>query len=676
MSTIGSVMANKDCPSCRLVAQHVASIPDFDTIPKSKGLSLRLLNSSFSIRQPTSTSITPIGRPLYLEIHLCGTTSSHFTDGFNYVGALLQPVERAASYGSSFDQVANTTNLTSERNALVRLRRLPAFVDVDLLKEWMSFCSVSHERCKRWKPKTDVRASLRLVDVQKRCLMTSTLHERYVALSYVWGQGTKGVLTKSTIANFFREGSLTGKILPRLIMMFLWVDTACIIQDDMQDKQRQLPIMDEIYGHATLTIIAAVTNAEMHLPRWSSNQCRYTTPISMSKGPPLELLDGVEYSTSRPNLHTTMSDTVWNTRGWTFQEGMLARRALIFTQNQVFWNCPDESWCEDQHTEYRDWRHLPTEANSLLAIFDSDNTEIREGPGLEQWCALGVYMHRVEQYTMRKFHDDSDVFWAFIGILKGLKDRFRNGYIWGLPYDHLDEALLWHTCCINDCSEGHFVPDEAGVLRRLPMPSWTWIAKGSRVRYGGCPDKAIMSRVSWLDPILYTGDYKVTGSSNSAEEVLPKSAFTGAEAPRLDADLLYFGLLHFTADTSSLTLKIDTRLHVAKCHVSLPVRILTPCGKDIGKMTIPDTIICSRCEEYKAEFILLSTHTGESCATFYYTDGSLVPKPEAVPWANIMLIEWRETREGGPYAVRLGLARVNESDWKELETTRKDIILG
>jgi hypothetical protein len=145
MSTIGSVMANKDCPSCRLVAQHVASIPDFNTIPKSKGLSLRLVNSSFSTRQPTSTSITPIRRPLYLEIHLCGTTSDHFTDGFNHVGALLQPVERAASYGSSFDQVANTTNLTSERNALVRLCRLPAFVDFDLLKEWMSFCSVSHE---------------------------------------------------------------------------------------------------------------------------------------------------------------------------------------------------------------------------------------------------------------------------------------------------------------------------------------------------------------------------------------------------------------------------------------------------------------------------------------------------------------------------------------------------
>lgn len=590
-------------------------------------------------------------------------------------------------YGTSFDQLAIVTNLTPERNSLVRLRRLPTFVDIGLLKEWMNFCSVSHEQCKRWKPKTDVRASLRLVDVQKRCLTTSTLHERYVALSYVRGKGTKGVLTKSTIENYFCEGSLTEKTLPQLIVdtmevvarlgeKFLWVDTACIMQDDMQDKQRQLPVMDEIYGHVTLTIIAAVTNAQMHLPRWSSNQSWYKTPMSMLTGPPVEMLDGVEYSTSRPNLHATMSDTVWNTRGWTFQEGMLARRALIFTESQVFWKCLDESWCEDQHTEYKSWRHLPTEANSLLSVFHSDNREIRRGPGLEIWCALGVYMHRVEHYTTREFHDDSDLFWASIGILKGLKDRFPNGYIWGLPYDHLDAALLWRTCCTNDCSQEHIVPDEAGVLRRLPMLSWTWIAKGKCIEYGGCPGRAIVCRVFWLDPIRYIGDYQVTDSSTWAEEVLPKSAFTGAEAPRLDADLLDFGLLHFTAETSSLTLKIDPCLHLAECRVSLSVRILTPRGKDIGEMTIPDTIFCSYCEEYKAEFVLLSIHTGESCVTFYNTDGSLVPKLEAVPRVNIMLIEWRETKEGGPYAVRLGLARVDESDWKELETTRKDIILG
>jgi hypothetical protein len=508
-----------------------------------------------------------------------------------------------------------------------------------------------------------------------------------VALSYVWGKGTKGVLTKSTIANYFREGSLTKNTLPRIIVdtmevvaqlgeRFLWVDTACIIQDDMQDKQRQLPIMDDIYGHATLTIIAAVTNAKMHLPRWSSNQSRYTTSVPMSKRPPVELLDGVEYSTSGLNLHATLRDTVWNTRGWTFQEGMLARRALIFTQNQVFWNCPEESWCEGQHTEYKSWRHLPTEANSLLAMFQSDNMKSCRGPGLEFLCALGVYIHKVEQYTMREFHDDSDVFWAFIGILKGLKNQFPNGYIWGLPYDYLDAALLWNTCCINECSEGHIVPDEAGVLYLLPMPSWTWIAKGNRIKYGPCPDGGIKSRITWLDPIRYTGDYKVTDSSNLAEEVLLKSAFTGDEAPRLDANLLDFGLLHFTADTSSLTLKFDSSLHGSRCYVSLPVRILAPCGKDIGEMTIPNTVFCSHCEEYKAEFVLLSTHTGESCVTIYHTDGSLAPKPEAVPWANIMLIEWRETTRGGPYAVRLGLARVDESDWKELDTTRKDIILG
>ena len=38
---------------------------------------------------------------------------------------------------------------------------------------------------------------------------------------------------------------------------YLWVDSLCIIQDDKEDKRLQIQDIDNIYGSATLCIVAA-----------------------------------------------------------------------------------------------------------------------------------------------------------------------------------------------------------------------------------------------------------------------------------------------------------------------------------------------------------------------------------------------------------------------------------
>jgi len=64
-----------------------------------------------------------------------------------------------------------------------------------------------------------------------------------------------------------------------------------------------------------------------------------------------------------------LSDSKWNTRGWTFQETILSDRLLIFTAEQVYWECHNGSWCEDGFWE----QHLASNKPAIhRTIFDLD----------------------------------------------------------------------------------------------------------------------------------------------------------------------------------------------------------------------------------------------------------------------------------------------------------------
>jgi hypothetical protein len=158
----------------------------------------------------------------------------------------------------------------------------------------------------------------------------------------------------------------------------------------------------------------------------------------------------------------------------------------------------------------------------------------------------------VEQYNAREFSDYADVLWAFIGVIRRPKDRFPAGYLWGLPRDHLDEALLWVTCCSGNCISRHILPSHDGTFCRLPILPWIWIAKGHAIHYGKCPGPAIVSRVKWHEPIRYSDGYDMATHDGDLEEAVQSSMFMGEQALEIDPGLFDFALLHFTAHTAML----------------------------------------------------------------------------------------------------------------------------
>lgn len=87
----------------------------------------------------------------------------------------------------------------------------------------------------------------------------------YIALSYRWGEGNTLKTTKSTLVE--RKTSIPLATIPKTILdaitvtrrlgiRYLWVDSLCIIQDDVDDWTKEAARMGDVYMNAVCTIAA------------------------------------------------------------------------------------------------------------------------------------------------------------------------------------------------------------------------------------------------------------------------------------------------------------------------------------------------------------------------------------------------------------------------------------
>lgn len=187
--------------------------------------------------------------------------------------------------------------------------------------------------------------TLLLIDVEKHCLVSfdSSLEYRYIALSYVWGGANSLTTTRANLFSLMQHNSLekAGDQLATVVRdamivvsvmgeRYLWVDSLCIVQDDLDWKHLQISQMDLIYSQSILTIVASSsTNANDGLPGINKTP-RFPTAIRVQ-----------DVVIRRPTSYddSSLRKTVYETRGWTLQEKVLSRRCLFFSQEQVLFRC-------------------------------------------------------------------------------------------------------------------------------------------------------------------------------------------------------------------------------------------------------------------------------------------------------------------------------------------------
>lgn len=199
--------------------------------------------------------------------------------------------------------------------------------------------------------------------------------------------------------------------------------------------------MDAIYANAAFTIVAAAgSNADYGLPGVSTTWRKVQNSSLGFRG----TTDAAAYSLHSPK--TEIDESSWSTRGWTYQEGILSRRRLIFTTSQVAFQC-SRMCCAEWGGRLPDaYRPFPQKINQPTDIFTHLN-----------------------EFVLCQLRYEEDTIGAFLGIFRAYERLPEPIYhVWGVPllYEpsensvRLVRSLLWAS---------------VGTLRRKRrFPSWSW----------------------------------------------------------------------------------------------------------------------------------------------------------------------------------------------------------
>lgn len=383
-----------------------------------------------------------------------------------------------------------------------RLR--PQLVDTRLFKKWKDTCAAYHDGdlcdAEYGGGPLDL---IRLIDTRLDCLVELTADEitggriKWVALSYVWGKKRFPTLKKDNLNSWTKPGALTAASVPdipdticdaisvarNMGEQYLWVDSLCIIQDSPEDKQKFIQRMDAIYYLASLTIVNTAGKDAYHgLPGMRpSSRRRVQTSFRLGG---VELVQTLDPPGNGQDLGY-LGGCVWTTRGWTFQEGLLSRRLLIFTEEQAYWQCSTATWCEDSCWEVAHISDAPRIRREALADVDVANLWRPEVERFEK-----NYRAIVQRYSERQLTNQQDGLAAFAGIASALERAAAVGttrrFVWGMPETFLGTALAW-PCRRDGMRRRTDVCDVrlgGDLMVATRFPSWAWVGWIGPVYYG------------------------------------------------------------------------------------------------------------------------------------------------------------------------------------------------
>lgn len=323
----------------------------------------------------------------------------------------------------------------------------------------------------------------------------------YAALSYCWGpkEFPNLVTTRTSLENMLeniplpafpptlRDGILVAH---QLGIRYLWIDALCIIQDDEDDKDNEIPQMRRIFSNAHCTIIAA-TASHCHagflhhreLPNFDELLVPFPGPGATAGHMILRKHDPDEWI-----LYDPLEDPV-NDRAWTLEERLLSPRRLIYSQHHLRWLCetveatnggdPEERKFASQERRGQMERLPPQLSPRINLPTDATDTVSKDDKIWYAWLSI------VREYNLRSLTKPKDKLRAIGGIADLYQLKTGDQYCAGLWRSHLAEELLWKvfhprasfSTMMKESKDPASTAQPSITLFKRPKhraPTWSW----------------------------------------------------------------------------------------------------------------------------------------------------------------------------------------------------------
>ncbi|KAI4864850.1 heterokaryon incompatibility protein-domain-containing protein [Hypoxylon rubiginosum] len=354
---------------------------------------------------------------------------------------------------------------------------------VNTAKTWLDTCLTKHQSCPS--QTQTVALPFRYLDVNDgihsdRIFLRDSGVEpdhRYVALSHCWGTAEQ-LCTTSTTLQSHKEG-IPIQILPQTFkdavrvvrevgLRYLWIDSLCIIQDDIEDWRKESEKMAEVYRNAHFVLAAA---------RSSSDSEGFLSPRQGPEHVELVASDGKGFSIEalpcdllQPTYDAHPIDNEpLSRRAWCLQERYLARRVLHYGLQQIYWECG-----EIHAAENGDFASVVGDQFSRIGRSAAAKETVFTGLSDSDYFNYVDWYNMIEDYTGRDITKDSDRLPALFGLAKALEVQTGDKYLIGIWLNGLLEGLMWCAASTDNL---------LARPRSYSAPSWAWVSVKGQVQF-------------------------------------------------------------------------------------------------------------------------------------------------------------------------------------------------
>ncbi|KAI1457873.1 HET-domain-containing protein [Annulohypoxylon moriforme] len=336
----------------------------------------------------------------------------------------------------------------------------------------------------------DSPASCRLIDTRSDATFLNSSGISYVALSYCWGSQnatTQQFKTEKHSLNDRLNGFKFDEVPPILCdailvtralnIRYLWMDAVCIIQDDLEDWEKESSRMSVVFQNAALTICtpASASCQQGFLARdWITTSIKYQSEINkaISGSYILRLIGEV----TSPNdaavncFYFSIYHSHWARRGWVLQEYELSQRVAIFGRTKL--HAVSEVGLQSETCD-----SLSLQARGKKSVYYQQHWD--------HWDKYTTWTDLVANYSQRKLSRRSDKLPAISGLASRSLDSSSNRYLAGHMILHID--LFWISVTLKLHRDSRLTREQLVDSLQFQdpyiAPSWSWASREYQIAF-------------------------------------------------------------------------------------------------------------------------------------------------------------------------------------------------